>query len=343
MTINNSIIEGSWAEEGGAIWHSGPVTINSSTLLNNRAELGGAIRNRGSVLTVTNSHFWKNEAGCKDRTGPCDSHFGDYTGNGGAIYSRASSDIRIVNSTFSDNAAPGIGGAIFVYDNFVVINSTFVGNSAEKAGGVVMNVGLSPDIVFYNNIIADSEGGDCVGIRWGMADNFISDGSCFADFSGDPAIGTLVEPVDGSPAFYPLEESSLAIDTGNQNCPTSDQIGTPRPQGAACDLGAIEYESLDQQPSDASVKPEDNTTDAVATVEEQSLEESAICEITTTHSLNFRDSPSGNIVGNVAQGSSFIAMSYSDGWYEISYNNLMGWISADYVLQEGDCEHSTSG
>ena len=237
VTINNSIIESSWADEGGAIYHEGPITIQNSTVMRNRAVLGGAIRNRGNVLTITNSHFWNNEAGCRSNTGKCDSSYGD----GGAIYSRAYSDIRIVNSTFSYNSAPGDGGAIFFFDNLSIVNSTFVGNSAETGGGIIMNRGLSPVIKFVNNIIADSEGGDCVGIRSGVSDNFISDGSCFADFSGDPMLGDLIEPEDGSPAFYPLLEDSLAIDTGNRTCPSIDQIGTRRPQGSACDIGAIEF------------------------------------------------------------------------------------------------------
>ena len=74
------------------------------------------------------------------------------------------------------------------------------------------------------------------------ASNLIEDGSCGAEFSGDPMLGDLVQPEDGSPAYYPLQPGSPAIDAASSNhCLDSDQIGTPRPQGDACDIGAIEY------------------------------------------------------------------------------------------------------
>lgn len=336
VTINDSIIENSWAEEGGAIWHVGPVAIDNSSVMNNRAEIGGAIRNRGSVLTITNSHFANNKAGCTSRTSSCDSHFGEYTGNGGAIYSRAYSEIRIYNSTFSRNTAPGEGGAIFAYDNLTVVNSTFVSNAAENGGALIMNEGLAPAIRISNNIFTNSDGGDCVGLRYGMNDNFVSDGSCFADFSGDPELDNLVEPVDGSPAYFPLLAHSLAIDTG-RNCPDFDMIGTRRPQGAACDLGAVEYVSPEviATAQSRATAQSNATADSLATIE--SLATQGLCTITTTHSLNFRADPGGRIIGIVPRNTAHTSISYSEGWYQIDYNSATGWISADYVTEEGFC------
>ncbi len=38
-----------------------------------------------------------------------------------------------------------------------------------------------------------------------------------------------------------LQAGSAAIDAGNDvNCPSTDQRGVPRPQGAHCDIGAYE-------------------------------------------------------------------------------------------------------
>ena len=55
-------------------------------------------------------------------------------------------------------------------------------------------------------------------------------------------LGDLVEPEDGSPAYFLLLPGSPAIDAANSDyCPATDQIGTPRPQGDGCDIGAIEF------------------------------------------------------------------------------------------------------
>ena len=55
-------------------------------------------------------------------------------------------------------------------------------------------------------------------------------------------LGDLVIPEDGSPVLYPLEEGSPAIDAAHPAyCRKTDQIGTERPQGGACDILAIEY------------------------------------------------------------------------------------------------------
>ncbi|MCE2472747.1 MAG: hypothetical protein J4G18_12780 [Anaerolineae bacterium] len=45
----------------------------------------------------------------------------------------------------------------------------------------------------------------------------------------------------GSPVWFPLLDRSPAVDTANpEYCLETDQIGTLRPQGGSCDIGAIE-------------------------------------------------------------------------------------------------------
>ena len=67
--------------------------------------------------------------------------------------------------------------------------------------------------------------------------NLIKDGSCAPAASGDP----MVAEKTGSPAYYALLDGSPALDAANARfCPEADQIGTPRPQGGGCDIGAFE-------------------------------------------------------------------------------------------------------
>ena len=72
--------------------------------------------------------------------------------------------------------------------------------------------------------------------------DLIEDGNCFAEISGDPMLGDLVEPEVSSPAYLPLLEGSPAIDAAHPAyCRKTDRVGTERPQGGACDILAIEY------------------------------------------------------------------------------------------------------
>ena len=126
--------------------------------------------------------------------------------------------------------------------------------------------------------------------------------------SGDPMLGELI----GSPGFHPLEAGSPAIDAGDPRyCRGTDQVGASRPRGAGCDIGAVEF------------IPEPR--------------ELAGCRVTTTHVLNFRAGPAGARIGQVPQGATVTATARTPGWFSVEYGEVSGWISADYVLTEGDC------
>ena len=229
LSISDSTFKGNSAWDGGAIDNKGKLSISDSTFSNNSAEYdGGAIRNVGhrAELSITNSTFSHNSA----------------ESDGGAIENWYG-ELSIVNITFSGNSASS-GGAIFNgSDNTLSItNSTFSGNSAEWGGAILNDEG---ELSMVNSIIAGN-GGTCSSsnrVRHNI-NNFIQDGSCSSDFSGNPKLGELVKPEDGSPAYFPLLAGSPAIDAADDTyCPETDQIGTARPQGTACDIGAIEYVS----------------------------------------------------------------------------------------------------
>src|SRR5262249_36151043 len=59
-------------------------------------------------------------------------------------------------------------------------------------------------------------------------------------FNADPLLGSLQDNGGFSLSLRP-EIGSPAIDAGNAaNCPADDQRGIARPQGAQCDIGAVE-------------------------------------------------------------------------------------------------------
>ena len=248
LTINDlTMTKGQVENKGGAIvnW-KGTLAISGSRFIRNSANWGGAIDNDGE-LSISNSVFNGNSTddggGAISNAGELNIINSSFSGNsaswGGAI--RNWRGLSITSSTFSDNWADE-GGAVVNWGELSITNSTFSGNWAGLAGGAIANW-IPGELSIINSIIVSNSENACVsnGLKQNIH-NFIQDGSCNSAFSGDPKLGALVVPADGSPAYFPLLADSRAIDAADgDHCPVTDQIGTARPQGAGCDLGAIEY------------------------------------------------------------------------------------------------------
>ena len=221
ITISTTSINDNSAEVGGAIFNWGTLSLSDSIISNNAADSGGAIFNNDR-LNIVNSNISNNSA--KEI--------------GGAI--RNNDELNIINSIIHANSASNGGGLYVQYwTNTTLTNVTLTENSAGKGGGIHKEVDAFLNL--QNTIIAGSKGGDCFGRLDENISNLIADGSCFAILSGDPMLGELVEPDDGSPAYFPLLGGSPAIDAADDEyCPDTDMLGAARPQGAACDIGAYE-------------------------------------------------------------------------------------------------------
>lgn len=145
----------------------------------------------------------------------------------------------LVDSTLAAN-----GGAGLVNEGTVLALSSTV--SANGAGGI-MGSGTTH---VQASIVADqSSGPDCAQTAISSGDNLDSDGSCGLTGSGDqPATDPLLQPLDSAllAARVPGVGSPV-IDTrsvGSVRCDGSatDQRGTVRPVGPACDTGAVEVD-----------------------------------------------------------------------------------------------------
>jgi predicted outer membrane repeat protein len=218
LILANSTFSGNVADawsDGGGIYISsdccgnvGTLIITNSTFSNNSARKGGGIYNDGGMVTITNSTFSGNSAT-----------------RGGGIYTYGGT-VDITNSTFSGNSATELwiyGGGIDENYSTVTLRNTIIANnvSGSSCAGAIINGG--------NNL----EDGTMCG--WGSASGSIS--------NTNPLLGTLTS----SPAYFPLNAGSPAIDKGNDAfCAAllvnnQSQNGVPRPQGAHCDIGAFEY------------------------------------------------------------------------------------------------------
>ncbi len=261
--IGNSAV-GRWASDsgqGGAIFSSGMLKITNSVFSANSASDGGALLNRGpkAKLSVIKSRFESNSA----------------TIMGGAI-NNDYGELQIDGSVFVGNFVgghyhhPGHGGAIANRHVMILTNSTITDNVAFRGSGIWLSYGAATiqhvtiarnrggdgaihsefsAVRLRNSFIADNHDKDCVVLAQDTFEenvgNFIGDGSCNPAISGDP----LIDTYNSALSFIPLPDGSPALDAGDPAfCLPFDQLGTPRPVGGRCDIGALESISASPPP-----------------------------------------------------------------------------------------------
>jgi hypothetical protein len=240
--VEDCVFSGNLGIIGGAILNAGTLEVTRTTFSGNSTApgmaLGGAITNVGSVV-VSDSTFTANA-----------STFGGAIAQAGDSFDGTAMVVR--NSTFSGNTATDTGGAVMNFDGSApisLVHVTIAGNSAGiSSGGVYNEVGLT---TVHGSIVAgNSSGGADPDCGSGPAaieshnDNVFGTSGCNTsgttdnDFIGDPLLGPLA--ANGGPTqTRKLAVGSPAI--GRAPCAAAfDQRGIARPQGAACDSGALE-------------------------------------------------------------------------------------------------------
>lgn len=194
---------------------------------------------------------------------------GAIEGLGGGVY--VLGKVSLVNSTVTGNTVDSLGavvqggGVLLAIDpgstegsEGTVLNSTIAGNGVGTGGMgggfAVYNpepmVGGSAALNVKNTIVAGNTGpagpSDCALVAMVASDHNLSgDASCMFGDAGskqntDPLLGGLADNGGETDTLAP-QAGSPAIDAGtNDGCPATDQRGVARPQGSACDIGAVE-------------------------------------------------------------------------------------------------------
>jgi CSLREA domain-containing protein len=221
---------------GGMINMSSDPTLTNITFSNNSAERGSGMVNYLSSPELTNVTFNGNSAGYYGG-GMLNEHGSSpvltnvtFSGNtagqsAGGILNGSNSSPRFINVTFSNNSAKTSGGGMFNWENSdpQIDNTIFWGNTAP-AGAQIFNSSSTP--ILNDSVV---QGGCPTG------------STCASIITTDPMLGALGD-YGGFTRTIPLLPDSPAIDTGNDaTCAIAeDQRGVQRPQGAHCDIGAVE-------------------------------------------------------------------------------------------------------
>ena len=248
LTVNNSVITNnstiSFQSGGGIANEFGTLTVNDSTISNNSSDnIGGGIYNDSGMATINNSAIINNISN---------------SGNGGGgLYNSNSATMAVNNVTVSGNSAQNVGGGIFNSGPLTLKNSTVVSNTSDSdndgagdGGGILRNAGT---VTIQNTIIANNKKGpstpdDCsasadLSLSFSLLETITN--CTFTDggnniTAADPLLNTLADN-GGNTQTHALQATSPAIDAGDDTtCLSTDQIGTSRPQGNGCDMGAFE-------------------------------------------------------------------------------------------------------
>jgi predicted outer membrane repeat protein len=252
-TLQNLIYSGNSADTGGGGMSnvsSNPILTNI-TFQANSASYGGGMSNRSSNPIMTNVTFSGNTMASfgggmyNTQSSPTMTNV-TFSGNsavmGGGLHNGSGSPV-LTNITFYTNSADYGGGMVNGSSNPTLTNVTFSGNSATYYGGGLYNSG-NPQIL--NAIFWGNTGAQIYGGTPNVSDSIVQGGcpagsTCTNLITTDPLLGPLGD-YGGFTRVIPIFSGSSATDTGNDAiCPTSDQRGITRPQGAHCDIGAYEY------------------------------------------------------------------------------------------------------
>ena len=289
VTIENG---NSGGNLGGGLENGGTLTLTNSTVSGNSATYdAGGIYNYGT-LTLTNSTVSGNST----------------IYDAGGIYNQGT--LTLTNSTVSGNSTTYDVGGIYNCGTLTLTNSTVSGNSASWTGGIYTYGPLTAK----NSIVANNSGGNCYleGTITSQGHNLSDDASCA--FAGTGDLNSTAAGLDpgglkanggptqtiallaSSPAVnaIPLSPVNYCTDT-NGNPVTTDQRGTTRPQGSACDIGAFE---LNQTQAGQTSQTIVFTQPAPAT---------ASYNTTFTVAAEATSEADGNIVGGCKQHRSLLA------------------------------------
>lgn len=253
---------------GAGNGHQCSPTLRHLHFSGNHARLGGAVYNDGSDSGASSPRF------------SSVTFSGNRAVAGGAVVNRGDhgeSSPSFHNTTFSGNSAVGDGGAIANYSVAGTLtptfsNTTFSGNSAMASGGAIYTNAYSgptsrPRVrhsVFSGNTAAQgsqawTDGNAYIEFDGGLFDlgcdsptgqGGSGGGQCNGTvLNTPPQLGPLQDNGGGTPTHLPLAGSPL-IDAApdcqdtSDTAITTDQRGVARPQGSACDIGAVERRDL---------------------------------------------------------------------------------------------------
>ena len=260
---------------GGGILAGGSVTLMTSTIANNNGSQAGGIAADGSV-TVSNSTIANNIATSGVGGGIWTLYYGSVTvtdstiaGNTAASYGggiTGDGSVSVTNSTVVSNTSTGSVGGGITDATVTLVYATVAQNSASTGANLEYP---ASGLTSFGSVVASPQGGgaNCAGggttTSYGFNLEDDVGASCgFSTGAGDLTPGTAsglgslannggstltVAPLVGSTLIDAIPPAHCSDDGASTISPLVDQVGTTRPQGPGCDIGAFEVPNTASQ------------------------------------------------------------------------------------------------
>jgi hypothetical protein len=256
---------------GGDVYNAGNLTLDEDWITEGTASSGGGVSNNTGTLLVERSLVSGNHASGGD-SGAIQNH-GSRVCLRVACFPGQKAVLTVEDSTIADNEATE-GAGIFSWSDAAdgnevsVIDSTIVDNTtkgviggpvAEPGAGLLVSDGtadVSGSIIALNDEAGEtSVESNCAATGSGkiasLGYNLVDTSDCGFASTGDlqevspDFVSSSSEPQDngGATNTFALEPTSVGVDaipTSVGVCRGTDQRGVTRPQGAGCDIGAVE-------------------------------------------------------------------------------------------------------
>jgi hypothetical protein len=247
LTLSNSTIEANTvtsSDQAFAPVFPDTLTMTGSTIDHNTVSSPGGTASGGGVattspVTATNSTITDNTASGS-------------VANGGGI------DQALSGSSLSESTRSRAWGgrhhgfqAQVSPTGVTLVYTTVVDNTASTGANLAVSA-----LEIYSTVVASPHGSANCAVSGAVTSNgynFSDDASCSLQSTGDqqnagdPKLAAIANAGGPTPTRVPLTGSGLidAIPVGSCQADgaagvTTDQRGTPRPQGAGCDIGAVE-------------------------------------------------------------------------------------------------------
>jgi CSLREA domain-containing protein len=234
LTVTDGVSQSADApdyNEGGGIVSWGPLTLDHVAVVGNVGAADGGGVDVQSDLTVVASTIANNTA----------------AGDAGGLRAQ-NGTVSITSSTIAHNTAQNRAAIEIDFTSSATIRSTTVADN-RNTDGTFGSLRVDTGSVTLEEVAIDNDLSDnapnCVGTFVSAGHNVATDGSCGLTAAGDLAsaasagLGPLTDNGGDTDTMAPQAGSAL-VDGGGTGCPATDQRDEARPEGAACDVGAVE-------------------------------------------------------------------------------------------------------